>query len=242
MPSTHLDTTKFSDFIRVLSIFKDLCNDVDIRTGIIRQKTNDNITVFEVDCTSIIGELTLPISNLKQKLEMFKCFQGQEVDFDNDGDKIIFYDKYSELNFSNPDPDFIDNKFITQEDLNASYNVNDEDLLLTTSVEKMISDRIRVISAVFNTNTIQVLFEGSEACIIGNTQAKDQAAKYIQNITTEKDENLYSNISTIPFTIDHDTEIVFKMYENSNDRSLNIWQTAIGTVNITIINRSHIVR
>jgi hypothetical protein len=196
--------------------------------------------VFEVDCTGIIGELTLPISNLKQKLEMFKCFQGQEVDFDNDGTKIIFYDKYSELNFSNPDPDFIDNKFISQEDLNSAYNVNDEDLLLTASIERMISDRIRIICQVFSVNTIQVVFEGDTACIMGNTTAKDQAAKFISNIPTEKNEELYSNISTIPFSIDHDTEIIFKMYENSNSRSLNIWQTAIGTSNITIINRSQI--
>jgi len=239
---TTLDSARFSDLIRILSLFRDLCNDVDIREGVIRQKTNDNISVFEIDCSSIINGLCLPISDIKQKLEVFKCFQGQEVTIENNGQEFIFRDQYSSVSFKNPDPDFMDNKFINQNDFNGQVSTNDEDLLLSTSIDKVISDRIKIICQVFNTNTIQVLYEDDVVTIMGATTSKDQSAKFISGITPERSENMYSNLSTVPFVMDHDGEIIFKMYENTNDRVMNVFQTTISDVNITIFCRSNIGR
>jgi len=237
-----LDSARFADLIRILSLFRDLCNDVDIREGVIRQKTNDNISVFEIDCSSILSDLSLPISDIKQKLEVFKCFQGQEVTIENDGQMFLFRDQYSMVSFKNPDPDFMDNKYINQNDFNSQVNVNDEDLLLSTSVDKVISDRIKVICQVFNTNTIQILYEGDNVSIMGTTTSKDQSAKFISGITPERNEDMYSNLSVVPFVMDHDGEIIFKMYENTNDRIMNVFQTTISDVNITIFCRSNISR
>lgn len=237
-----LDSTRFSDFIRILSLFKDLCNDVDIREGIIRQRTNDNVSVFEIDCSSIINNLCLPISDIKAKLEIFKCFIGQEVTIDNDGENFIFRDQYSIINFKNPHSDFIDNKFINANDFNTQISMNDEDLLLSTSIDKVISDRIKVVCGVFNVNTIQVLFEDDNVSIVGATTSKDQAAKFISGITPERNDNVYSNLSIVPFIMDHDGEIIFKMYENTNDRVMNVFQTTISDVNITMYCRSNIGR
>ena len=70
----NLDLTKFGELNRCLTIFKDLCNDVEIRNGFIRQKTNDGSVVFEIDLTSLLGDLNIRFSNLKEKLDLFKVF------------------------------------------------------------------------------------------------------------------------------------------------------------------------
>ena len=45
----NLDLTKFGEFIRCISIFKDLCNDIDIRNGFIR-----NIGLFAKNWNTVI--------------------------------------------------------------------------------------------------------------------------------------------------------------------------------------------
>ena len=105
----NLDATKYDEFLRVLLILKDICNDVDIREGFIRQRTNDSATVFEIDLTSIISNMNLPISELKNKLDIFKCFSGEEVSISTTDDCFIIADQYSMLKIKNPILEFMDN-------------------------------------------------------------------------------------------------------------------------------------
>jgi hypothetical protein len=237
----NLDLTKFSEFIRCLSIFKDLCNDVDIREGIIRQKTNDGAVVFEIDMTSVIGQLNIPISNLREKLDLFKIFLGQSVTIENDLENFIFSDVYSTLKFKNPDLDFIDNKFITTDDLEKVISTNQEDIMISTSLISTITDRIRVITQGFHVNNVQIIFEGEEASITAATQSKDQFASFISGIKSEKIINCDVNLAAIPFIIDHDSDILFEMFQNGDDRSLSRFSTTISDISITMYGRSHLV-
>ena len=79
MTRIEFDSEDFNTFLRCLINLKEICNDVDIRSGIIRQRTNDLTSVFEMDLTSIIGDVALPIAGLKKRLDLFKTFTGQNV-------------------------------------------------------------------------------------------------------------------------------------------------------------------
>lgn len=237
----NLDLTKFSELIRCLSIFKDLCNDVDIREGFIRQKTNDGAVVFEVDLTSVIGELNIPISNLKEKLDLFKIFLGQNVVIDNDSENFTFSDTYSSLKFKNPDLDFIDNKFILRSDLESVISTNNEDMMLSTSLISTITDRIRVITQGFHVNNVQVAFAGEEACITSVTQSKDQFANFINGLQAEQNVNCNVNLTATPFIIDHDSDILFEMFKNGEDRSLSRFSTTISDINIVMYSRAQLL-
>ena len=59
----NLDAGQFDEVLRVLFVLSNVCNDVDIREGIIRQRTNDSATVFEVDLTSILVLLIYQLVN-----------------------------------------------------------------------------------------------------------------------------------------------------------------------------------
>ena len=47
--SVELDIPKYNTFLRILNLFKDIANDVIVHDGVIRQKTNDKFSVFEID-------------------------------------------------------------------------------------------------------------------------------------------------------------------------------------------------
>jgi hypothetical protein len=74
-----LESEQYNDFIRCLTNLKDVCNDADIRGGIIRQRTNGNVSVFEVGINSIVNDMSIAIVDIKQKLDILKTFQGQDV-------------------------------------------------------------------------------------------------------------------------------------------------------------------
>jgi len=237
----NLDLTRFNEFMRCISIFKDLCNDIDIREGVIRQKTNDGSVVFEVDLTSVLGNLNIPISNLKEKLDLFKIFMGQNVTIENDTSNFKFSDMYSSLVFKNPDLDFMDNKFISSDDLSSVIKTDREDLMLSTSIISTISERVKAITQGFHVNNVQVVFNGDEASITSTTVSKDQFANFINNIKTEQETNCSTNLVSIPFIIDHDGDILFEMFKSGEDRVLNRFSTTISDININLYSRGQMV-
>ena len=62
----NIDKDQFAEILRCLSLLKDECNDVDIRGGMIRQRSNEKISVFEIDLSPIISDIDLAITDLKR--------------------------------------------------------------------------------------------------------------------------------------------------------------------------------
>jgi hypothetical protein len=250
-----LNEERFNDFLRCMSNLKEVCNDVDIRGGIIRQRSNDKTSIFEIDMinlftgenTSILPEqINIAINDIKKKIDLLKTFAGQEVTLeivDGNPGYFKFSDIYSSLKFISPSLSYMDNKFMTTEELNTIFAMNDDDLVLTYDLSSTITERIRIITGSFNTAAIQVVFEGETASIKAATQAKDQFANFIKDIPTNIIlENCSGNLSIIPFSIEHDTDVVFEMYKEADqDISLNKFATNLGDVDFTIFTRSSIV-
>ena len=237
----------YEEFLKCLTNLKDICNDIDVREGMIRQRSNDLISVFELDLKILLEDSTFAISDLKTKLEILKTFSGQDeivIDIVSEGNYINFSDQYSSVKFQLPTLEFLDNKFMTTEERDKIFVLNEEDMILECDLENIITDRIRVITAAFNTKAIQVSFDGEEASISAITQGKDQSAKFLSGITTNIVlENSSSNITTVPFIIEHDSDIEFKMFKDANQAlSLNKFSTNIGDVDINIYTRSSIVK
>lgn len=239
MQQVSLDAEKYDELLRCLSILRDICLDADIRDGIIRQRTTDAATVFEIDLTSIIGDLSIPLTVLKQKLDLLKIFSEQEVDITvEDNGSFLFSDQYSTLQFDGPDLDFMDNKYLTQEELDSIFILNDEDLILNTEISSQMSDRMRVIAQGFSVNTMKVVFNGENAALTMQTQSKEQLAKIVSDIIPERVLNCYSSLVNTPFIVDHDGDIIFKMYNFHEVTCSNVCVTSIGDVDITIYSRS----
>ena len=241
MSQVTLNSSKFEEFLRCLLLLKDICNDADIRNGFVRQRTNDSATVFEIDLTAIIENMSLPITELKTKIDMFKCFVGQEVTIETTNSDFIISDQYSSLKIKNTILDFMDNKFISQEELDRVIITNAEDIVFSTEISKIISDRMKVISGGLHVNTIQVIIETDKASITATNQSKENHAKFISNIICEKEFNHSANLVLTPFVIDHDGNITFKMYNSQDEVVINTFKTTIGDIPVNLYTRASLV-
>ena len=139
---------------------------------------------------------------------------------------------------------YTDSTELTQEELNTVFVMDDNELLLDTDLSNMITDRIRITTQTFNTAGVQVVFNGEVASIRAATQAKDQFAKFVDGLTTNAIlERCTANLSTIPFCIEHDTEVNFKMFKHPNqDITMNRFSTKLGDLDIVVYGRSTIVK
>jgi hypothetical protein len=237
----NLDVAKYDEFLRVLFILKDICNDVDIRDGFIRQRTNDSATVFEANLTDVISTMSLPISELKNKLDIFKCFSGQEVSITTTEDSFTISDQYSVLKIKNPILEFMDNKYMTQEEVSRVITTNPDDIVLSTQISKKISDRMRIISSSFHINSIQAVFNGETANISCSTQSKDNFAEFVKDIVANKELNHSANLVITPFIIDHDGDIAFEMFDSGNNVVINSFSTSVGSIVVNMYTRASMV-
>jgi hypothetical protein len=241
MITVSLSGEKYDEFIRCISLVRDECNDLDIRNGMIRQRTNDISAVFELDLAPLIPGLNLPLTNIKQKIDLLKCFSEREVEITVNERDFSFTDEYSTLRFDTPNLEFMDNKFMPDEEMNSIFNVDESDLILTCSIEKVISERMKIITAGFNVNNIQVAFNGSNASITTRSQSKDQHAKLVHGIVAEREMNAVTNIVAIPFIIDHDGDMSFTMYNIQERVCMNLISTSISDIDINVYCRSNLV-
>lgn len=237
-----MNKEEYEQFIRCLSIIKDICNDADVVDGIIRQRTNDSANVFEIDMRPLIDGVNLPLMQIKQKIDILKMFMNEEVTVtvDDDG-SFTFQDQYSVIKFENVERDFMDNRYITEEELNGIFTLNEEDVILGTNIQQKISDRMKILSINFNVNAAQVIFNDEIAHISMETQGRDQVAKVVSDITVEQPMECSSSLVITPFTVDHDGDIEFKMYNYQEQICSNKFSTSIADVEINIYGRSQLV-
>jgi len=201
-----------------------------------------------MDLSPLLTDVTLAITDLKKKLDLLKTFQNQDVNIEivdngNGNSHFIFSDQYSSIKFVSPTLEFMDNKWMSDDELQNIFSMSDDELILQTDLSSIITDRIRLVTENFNTQAIQVIFDAETASIVASTQSKDQFAKFIEGIATNVVfENCSSNLSTVPFSIDHDTDVEFKMYKDPNQAvSLNKTSTTLGDIDINVYARSAIV-
>ena len=248
MASTlNLNAGEFNDFLRCLTNLKEVCNDIDIREGFLRQRSNDKTSIFEIDMSPVLPGVSMAISDIKRKLDLLKTFAGQEVTLeivDGSPGHFIFSDAFSSLKFIAPSLQYIDNKYMTAEELESIFNMNDDDLILEYDLTSMITERVRIITQNFSTDAIQVSFEGETASVKAATQAKDQFAVFVKDVQTNVIlEDCSALLSTVPFGIDHDTDVEFKMFKDPNqDISLNKFETTLGDITMKVLTRSAIVK
>jgi hypothetical protein len=236
-----LEAKDFSNFLRCLSALKDICNDVDIRAGVLRQRPNDKASIFEMDLTPLISDCDIPISDLKGKLTLLKGLSKQEVQITITDDDIYFSGKRSTFKFANPNPSFMDNEFMSSEELSNIFILREEDLVLEHVVTKEISDLMKVTSSQFKIVSFQIRFNGDTASITATTLDKKLHSEMEYGIPIKKPFKGFSNIVTTPFLLDHDRDILFKMYNFQENICVDKFTTTIGKIAVDVYCRSQLM-
>ena len=244
MTNLNLNAEEYGNFLRCVTNLREVCNDVDLRGGVIRQRSNDKSTVFEMDLKPLLTEVDMPISDIKKKLELLKTFSGQEVSITFGEDHFTFADQFSKIKFKNPTLEYMDNKFLSMEELERVFVMDDDELLIDTELSSMITERIKIITQTFNTQAIQIVFLGESAKLTAVTQARDQFATIVDDVVTNAIlDGCSSNLSTVPFSIEHDSDVRFKIFKHpSQDVLMNKLNTTLGEINVIIYGRAAIIK
>lgn len=253
MATIEMDAENFNYFLRCITNLKEICNDIDIKNGVIRQRSNNLTSVFEMDLTylsPVLAEANIPITNLKKKLDLLKTFAGQNVVIEvveGETESESYFtvsDDQSSIKFKFPSIEFMDNKYMTEEELENIFKLEEDNIVIDETLTGIITERIKVVTENFNTQSIQVKFDNDTASISAITQSKDQYAKFKSNIASTIDfgGKFSSNLSTIPFSIEHDGDVSFKMYKEENQNVLlNLIETKLGEIDINIFSRSALI-
>lgn len=231
----------FSNFLRCLSLLKDDCNDVDIRGGILRQRTNYKENIIEMDLTPLVSDCDIVLSNLKQKLPLLKGLSGQEVNITSTDNNISFSGERSIFKFENPRTDFLDNKFIPGQELVNIFTLREEDVILEYAISKETSKLMKVIQTQFNIVSFQICFEGDNASIVSTTTSKDQYSRIEYGISVRRPLKCFANVVVTPFLIDHDGDILFKMYNVQETVCVNKFKTLVGKISVIFYGRSQFI-
>jgi len=184
-------------------------------------------------------------------MDLLKTFFGQAVTIEvtegaNETESsFIVSDSQSSVKFLFPSLDFLDNKYLTEEELNSIFNLEEDDMFLHCNMTSLMTERIKLVTTNFNTQALKIELENDIATITASTQSKDQVAKFQTEIPLNINFNgkYFSNVSTIPFSIEHENnQLDFNMYKDPQQNiSLNRIKTQLGPVDINIYSRSSIM-
>jgi len=238
--SVVLDINKYHTFLRLMSMFKDICKDIDIHDGIIRQKTSDGACLIEIDLTYLISDISVPLSFVAKKLDLLKVFLGQEVTIESTDKLIKISDRHSSFEFKKPSSNYIEkaNRYVPADEIQHIINIADEDLILVTLITKTISDRIKTTAKVFEHNSIDISFRNDMGIISMSKDSKDQHVDLVKDIPLEHNVSGDTVLSSTPFMIDHDGDIIFKMYGVNEKQALSQFKMIVDDINMTIYHRS----
>jgi len=246
-----LTSDLYEEFFNCIGNLKDICTDVIIKEGIIRQRTDDKNSIFEMDLNDLFGApLNMPIAYIKQRFDLFKMFLGQEISIKiHEGETVgeSWYeisDSISRITFDFPTEGYMQNEFVTEEDLAAIVTCGEDDLILETQIQKTITERIKTVTTNFQAHFVKMDFIGDTMSLGAIDPAKTNRVFFLENLTIdmEFDEPYFANMTRIPFLINHDTAYNFQMYKQPDEMiTQNKIATSIGTVPINIYCKSQIL-
>jgi len=232
----------WGDFLVLCEKLKRECNDIDIKGSVLRQRSNDKTTIVESDLTAIFGgtNADISISNVAKKLEHFKsidkknpvtitvnCERGSSKDY-------VISDANQDLKLVTPAYQFIDNKFMTYDELDAIFTLEPMSVpfveyIVTPAISKLILGFMKRA----NIKAYQVVVENGSAHLSMNTQAKDQFLR--PKVKVDVDENFDSsnevslNCTQLPLEYMDKTLMNVRCYKDpEQDISLNFHNTTYG--------------
>ena len=230
---------QWKSFCKTLGGLARQCNDVDINQGIIRQRSNDSSAIFEIDLRSVVGGLTLTISNFKEKLKTLKMFKSG-VTITPGQDEVVISDGVTSYSIMNPDRNHLDNKFISQQERESMFLsvLQKPSLLIRNRIEKKMIKRIRTALSKLHTNTCKVVFVKHSASLIveretGGSNQPSEVFCIIRDIPLFEPTIGYAQLSPLPFkSFDYDGDIGWELYRVDRRLFSKIYGR-IGEVNTT---------
>jgi len=244
-----LSKKQFKELYTFLNIIKPNFQDFCIVNGGFRSRNNNHVCVVEANFHYLKG-MNFIIANIKAFVKMLSALDKKaEITVAADYKNISFIDGYQTVTFKNSPPDFCDNKFVTDNEINKIFhdNIDKNRPLIKETLPKSIVHTIYKVSRVNNTETIT--FKHSEDNLnegkifispLGrnNDSDREYAIKLKEKLLTPMDKDHYFSISNVPFTFNKSDMILnYKFFVDQNILGI-VHDTKVDDLPITIYSRS----
>lgn len=235
-----LNAKAFSNFLRCLSLLKYNSAAIDIKEGVLRQRTNGKTSIFQMDLSPLISTLDICMDNLKRKLPLLNRLSKQQVKITPMNNKISFEGQRSSYRFITPRVDHSDNEFITAQGFADLCNLREQDLLLECVLKRDMSKLMKVTFNQFSGQCFEVLFLGNIASITATDMFGGETSTMKYGIPIKRPSKGVLSIVTTPFLIDHDGDLLFQMYEIRENVYVAKFTTSIGKITINVYCKSQL--
>jgi len=241
--SIELTEEKYKTLLRIFSIIGEYCTDIDITNGVVRQKASSGKCRFEMNLKSLIGERSLPISIIKEKIKVFKLLDGNVKIFFGDN-FFMFQDSVSSFNIKKPSRDFFSNKFEEESVLRDLGEIEGE--VVEFSIPKELLKKIRVVVKEFNVDAVSIRIDKSgKGVLFSSKNTNDSRFLFTSEIKSSMDfgEVVTINLKDTTFVIDCDDDLhcfINKLKEK--EQTINIFQTKISDIDLRMYSTSVILR
>lgn len=236
----RLEKEKYEEFIKVVETIKNHCKDIDIRKGIIRQRSNDKACIFNFDMRDILGEdIDISIAGFDKKYDLIKLFSKDDVDISIDNDSIFFTNGLSTLKFRIPEIDCFDNRFITKS-IEELYSISEEKKILEFELNPDIRDKIKKVFKVFKDNKeVDILINENISKLYTGTINTQQEAVFINNLKPLNEGLLLNTaINVKPFVLNYDENIYVSVYLVDENSCFSKITGTISEVEVNIFTKS----
>jgi len=234
--NTVLSKEQFKEFTTFLNIIKPHFKDFCIVNGHFRSRSNDNTSIVETGF-SYFRNLDFNITDTKLLVKMLSTLDKKvEITITINDTNITFSDSYQSLKIEKAYHEFINNKFIAEEELKEVISKIDTDKpFIKETLPKNIVCNINKMVRDLNAN--QSVGYG----ISSNAERREHKIKFRKDFLAPMNKNHCCNVSVLPF-IFNKTDMNFNWYISRDEFIIfTIYNTRVDELIIHICGRTSIV-
>lgn len=238
--SIELPNEEFSKFASILGIVSKMCTDLTIKDGIICQSSDRRSSILYIDVNSILGESTVLISGTSSKVDLLEPFRKQGVDMylDITNNFYSFRDDLSRLEFTKPIEEYLNNKFISSEELKSKLMIDKDGHIFEYQISKFLIERLVALQRGLSASTIRFEFTGNKVDVVVSASDNPSTTTVGKLVTIDsicKDINGICVFPIQPFLLGGDQvnvegifrgdgeNILLKLNTDINEIPINIW-------------------
>jgi len=233
------DYGTFLDFLKSTS---HLYGDLDFRNNEFSQVSDDRSTVIQANFDKIFPEkISMRLVMVKTYIALLDLFTKSytDIEFQVNENKIYIGDEFSNLLLSQPLLEYINNSFISEDELNKKIKLDiNNDLILSTELSTMIFSRISKFSETFqSTSVIFEIHDDNKMDVKCNSEDKHNKMVLLKDIQINKsmpNQQLYFPIEIFQTKFDKDVSLnLYVSNDNNNNLALLEFNTEIKSIQTT---------
>ena len=216
----------FSKLLTLLKIFENNCNDCDIQNGLLRCRTNDRQAIISMDLSSILDSNSLQFSLMKQKIILLKAFEindsvqmdDKSISIESNESNYEIKDPISKIIFRKPVQQYIDNKYVNDEDFGRMIRCQEENLIFSYDISHYLKKRISNVVQGFQSDILKCQIVDNNGTLTASTRNHEESCVFVKDIIMNREvSDCEFKMSALPFMLDIASDLKLGVYHVTND-------------------------